>query len=92
MTPPYKGSGKKEVRTRLRSDLAAFRFGWNRYFALALLKAADTLPNQVDDLSVYRASFVFCNVPQFIMKCRFNLNSKMLVVFVSHRGTSINLI
>ena len=60
--------------------------------SLRLLKGADLLADQVEDLAVRRASVVLGNVVELVVKLGVDLDPKMLIFLVSHKNLQKNLI
>ena len=54
-------------------------------FAFYGFKFLNAFSDKVENLSISTASFVFCDITQFIVCFGIDFNSKVFVIFVSHK-------
>lgn len=78
----------RDLNPHDKSELTVliFVFPTKSNFAVLTLKVSDTLTNQMQNLPVSGASLILCNIVEFVVQLRVNLNSQMLVVLISHKS------
>lgn len=71
-------------KRRTRQNSVFLYFIGNDDFSVGFFELSYTLSYKIKYLPVCRATLIFCNVVELVMKLRVNLYPEVLVLFISH--------